>query len=87
MGQEENLQVLQRAYASLTPREQQVLAKVVAGPLNKRIGADLRLRGMPTIGQNRVSRYSVGGDPAPGRHPAERRHAFPSTGPTSSPAA
>lgn len=41
LGHEENLQVLRTAYASLTPREQQVLAMVVAGRLNKQIGADL----------------------------------------------
>ncbi len=41
LGHEENLQVLRTSYASLTPREQQVLAMVVAGRLNKQIGADL----------------------------------------------
>jgi FixJ family two-component response regulator len=41
LGHEENLQTLRTAYASLTPREQQVLAMVVAGRLNKQIGADL----------------------------------------------
>jgi FixJ family two-component response regulator len=41
LGREENLQTLRTAYASLTPREQQVLAMVVAGRLNKQIGADL----------------------------------------------
>jgi FixJ family two-component response regulator len=38
---EENLQALRATYATLTPREQQVLAMVVAGRLNKQIGADL----------------------------------------------
>lgn len=41
LGHEENLSALRAAYASLTPREQQVLAMVVAGRLNKQIGADL----------------------------------------------
>ena len=41
LGHEENRRMLRTAYASLTPREQQVLAMVVAGRLNKQIGADL----------------------------------------------
>ena len=41
LGHEENLSALRTAYASLTPREQQVLAMVVAGRLNKQIGVDL----------------------------------------------
>ena len=41
LGHEENLSALRTAYASLTPREQQVLAMVVAGRLNKQIAADL----------------------------------------------
>ena len=39
--QEESLSSLRAAYASLTPREQQVLKLVVAGRLNKQIGGDL----------------------------------------------
>lgn len=41
LGHEENLSALRTAYASLTPREQQVLVMVVAGRLNKQIAADL----------------------------------------------
>jgi FixJ family two-component response regulator len=41
LGHEESLSALRTAYASLTPREQQVLAMVVAGRLNKQIAADL----------------------------------------------
>lgn len=41
LGRAESLSALQTAHASLTPREQQVLAMVVAGRLNKQIGADL----------------------------------------------
>ena len=41
LDHEENLSALRTAYASLTPREQQVLAMVVAGGLNKQIAADL----------------------------------------------
>ena len=43
LGRERNLQALRTAYATLTPREQQVLAMVVAGRLNKQIGADLEI--------------------------------------------
>src|SRR5690606_16186308 len=38
---EEGLQALRDAYASLTPREREVLAMVVAGRLNKQVAADL----------------------------------------------
>jgi FixJ family two-component response regulator len=41
LGLEERLHALRIAYASLTPRERQVMAMVVAGRLNKQIGADL----------------------------------------------
>lgn len=41
LDREENLRPLLEAYRSLTPRERQVLAMVVAGRLNKQIGADL----------------------------------------------
>ena len=41
LAQEDNLRALRGAYASLTPREQEVLDMVVAGRLNKQIAADL----------------------------------------------
>lgn len=41
LDQEQNLRSLRDAYASLTPREQEVLSMVVAGRLNKQIAADL----------------------------------------------
>ncbi len=41
LGQEEEMQGLRRCYASLTPREQQVMALVVSGLLNKQIGGEL----------------------------------------------
>lgn len=41
LDDEENLRSLRAAYASLTPRERQVLAMVVAGRLNKQVAADL----------------------------------------------
>jgi len=39
--QRAEIQDLRRRFAGLTPREQQVMAKVVAGLLNKQIGAEL----------------------------------------------
>ncbi|MBV8329586.1 MAG: response regulator transcription factor [Verrucomicrobia bacterium] len=39
--QRAEIQDLRRRFAGLTPREQQVMAKVVAGLLNKEIGAEL----------------------------------------------
>ncbi|MDN5780439.1 MAG: response regulator transcription factor [Luteimonas sp.] len=41
LGHEEELRTLRDAYASLTPREREVLAMVVAGRLNKQVAADL----------------------------------------------
>lgn len=41
LDHEEGLQALREAYASLTPREREVLAMVVAGRLNKQVAADL----------------------------------------------
>ena len=41
--QERELRVLQGCYASLTPRERQVMALVVAGMLNKQIGDKLAI--------------------------------------------
>lgn len=41
LAQEDSLRALRDAYASLTPREQQVLELVVAGRLNKQIAAEL----------------------------------------------
>lgn len=41
LAHEDGLRTLRGAYASLTPREQEVLGMVVAGRLNKQIAADL----------------------------------------------
>jgi FixJ family two-component response regulator len=41
LGQAVEIQALKEHYASLTPREQQVMKLVVAGLLNKQIGAEL----------------------------------------------
>jgi RNA polymerase sigma factor (sigma-70 family) len=41
LDHEEGLQALRKAYASLTPREREVLAMVVAGRLNKQVAAEL----------------------------------------------
>lgn len=41
LDREDTLRSLREAYASLTPREQEVMAMVVAGRLNKLIAADL----------------------------------------------
>jgi FixJ family two-component response regulator len=41
LDREEGLQALRDTYASLTPREREVLAMVVAGRLNKQVAADL----------------------------------------------
>ena len=41
LDHQEGLQALRDAHASLTPREREVLAMVVAGRLNKQIAADL----------------------------------------------
>ncbi|NVZ52436.1 response regulator transcription factor [Pseudomonas sp. B6002] len=41
LAQQDHLRLLQTAYASLTPREQEVMAMVVAGHMNKVIAADL----------------------------------------------
>jgi FixJ family two-component response regulator len=43
LGHEEELRVLQGRYASLTPREREVFALVVAGMLNKQIGGELEI--------------------------------------------
>jgi FixJ family two-component response regulator len=41
LGHEAEMQVLRDRYASLTPREREVLALVVSGLLNKQVGYDL----------------------------------------------
>lgn len=41
LGQEEEIQGLRKAYASLTRREREVMALVVSGRLNKRVGREL----------------------------------------------
>jgi len=41
LRQESELDVLRRRYASLTPREREVMALVVSGLLNKQVGGDL----------------------------------------------
>lgn len=41
LGQKAQMQELRNCYASLTPRERQVMALVVSGLLNKQIGGDL----------------------------------------------
>lgn len=41
LGQEAKMAELRRRYASLTPREQQVMALVVSGLLNKQVGGEL----------------------------------------------
>ncbi len=41
LGHQEEMQGLRRCYASLTPREQQVMVLVVSGLLNKQIGGEL----------------------------------------------
>ena len=41
LGQEVELLALRRCHASLTPREQEVMALVVAGLLNKQVGSEL----------------------------------------------
>jgi FixJ family two-component response regulator len=41
LRQESELQVLRGSYASLTPREREVMALVVSGLLNKQVGAEL----------------------------------------------
>ena len=41
LGQEAEIEELRKCYASLTPRERQVMTLVVSGLLNKQIGAEL----------------------------------------------
>jgi FixJ family two-component response regulator len=41
LGQEAEIRVLQDRYASLTPREREVMSLVVTGMLNKQIGGEL----------------------------------------------
>jgi len=41
LGHEAEMRALRQRYASLTPRERQVMALVVAGLLNKQVGSDL----------------------------------------------
>ncbi|MGY0557312.1 MULTISPECIES: response regulator transcription factor [unclassified Lysobacter] len=41
LDHEESLRLLRESYASLTPREREVLAMVVAGRLNKQVAGDL----------------------------------------------
>jgi FixJ family two-component response regulator len=41
LGQKAEMQELQRCYASLTRREQQVMSLVVSGLLNKQVGGEL----------------------------------------------
>jgi FixJ family two-component response regulator len=43
LGQEAEIRVLQDRYASLTPREREVMALVVTGMLNKQIGGELEI--------------------------------------------
>ncbi|PRA20574.1 DNA-binding response regulator [Pseudomonas poae] len=43
LAQQDHLHSLQNAYASLTPREQEVMAMVVAGHMNKVIASDLAI--------------------------------------------
>jgi FixJ family two-component response regulator len=43
LGQEAEMQILRNRYASLTPREQQVMALVVSGLLNKQVGWELAI--------------------------------------------
>ncbi|TFY84821.1 DNA-binding response regulator [Pseudomonas nabeulensis] len=43
LAQQDHLHTLQNAYASLTPREQEVMAMVVAGHMNKVIASDLAI--------------------------------------------
>ena len=43
LGQEAEMRVLQDRYASLTPREREVMALVVTGMLNKQIGGELEI--------------------------------------------
>ena len=40
-GREAEMQTLRECYASLTPREREVMARVVSGLLNKQVGAEL----------------------------------------------
>jgi FixJ family two-component response regulator len=41
LGQESEIRVLRDCYASLTPREREVMAWVVSGLLNKQVGGEL----------------------------------------------
>jgi len=41
LGNEADMRLLRECYASLTPREQQVMALVVSGRLNKQVGGEL----------------------------------------------
>jgi FixJ family two-component response regulator len=41
LGQEAEISALRERYASLTPREREVMALVVSGLLNKQVGAEL----------------------------------------------
>lgn len=43
LGREEEIQALRDCYASLTPREREVMALVVAGLLNKQVGLKLKI--------------------------------------------
>ncbi|MGY2374054.1 response regulator transcription factor [Pseudomonas sp. SDO524_S393] len=43
LDQEDQLRTLRAAYATLTPREQEVMARVVAGQMNKVIACDLAI--------------------------------------------
>lgn len=43
LDQEDQLRVLRAAYATLTPREQEVMTRVVAGHMNKVIASDLAI--------------------------------------------
>lgn len=43
LDQQDQLRVLRAAYATLTPREQEVMTRVVAGHMNKVIAADLAI--------------------------------------------
>jgi FixJ family two-component response regulator len=43
LGREAEIRALQDCYASLTPRERQVMALVAAGLLNKQVGGELNI--------------------------------------------
>ena len=48
LGDEAELQTVRDCYASLSRREREVIALVVAGRLNKQVGGDLGISGADT---------------------------------------